>query len=193
MGTNEDAFERATNKTLDEMSAGAYFKAGISEAVRSMTMSNQFSFTKMLEHVTAGRKCRRALWIGSPGKYVYRAADDSSTLRTKDSTYPNSPSSVYHPTPDLFATDWELVIETCTFGEIVEHLRANGSARRLGWQDNTGKTFIQRYSTTLDDIWIHFPNGTRQKWQPYSYEFLAKDWVKCALVTSVGGVAKNVS
>lgn len=189
MGVNLSTFEKETDKALAEMAARAYFRFGISEAARSITMNNRFDFVKMLEYVKAGRKCRRASF--PQGKYVYRAADDSSTLRTKDSTDPERASTVYHPTCDLFATDWELVIETCAFGEIVEHLRANGSARRLDWADKTGKTFIQRYSATMDDIWIHFASGVRQKWQPYAYEFLAKDWVKCETVTVVGGVAKN--
>lgn len=193
MGVNLSTFEERTNQSLAEMEARAYFRSGISEAARSVNMSNRFDFSQMLTNVKAGQKCRRASWVSTPGKYVYRAADDSTTLRCRDVERPEATSTVYHPTPDLFATDWEILVETCTFAEIVEHLRAGGSARRVGWVDTSGRTFIQRYSANSEEIWIYFASGTRQKWQPYAYEFLAKDWIKCGTVTSVGGVAKTVS
>ncbi len=135
---------------------------------------NTFGFGTMLDKVSLGLKCRRKCW--EQGKYVYRAADDSSTLRTRNFNDPGAASRIYHPTPDMFATDWEVAYEMVDFAEALKHIRAGGKMRRQGWQDP--RTYIQRFSPASDEIWIYFPAGTRQEWRPYCYDFLKTDWIK---------------
>ncbi len=191
MGTKGpyQTFEESTNNTFKEMAMGAILREGqrapagswvlidddtvieAEEYNKRMSTSNQFDVGTMLAHVKSGQKCRRASW--KPGMFVYRAADDSSTLRRKES--PEALSAVYHPTPDLFATDWELLIETCSLGEAIEHLRAGGTVRRLSWLDQSGRTFLK---ANAGEVQIHFPGGTKDGWKPYCREVLATDWIK---------------
>lgn len=181
----EDLFVRSTDATLNEMdaiAARAFHRTSIHEAVvssklkheKEKAMNTTFGFGAMLDLVVKGVKCRRRSW--EQGKYVYRAADDSTTLRTKDFTRPLEASKVYHPTPDMFATDWEVAVELFDFAEALAHVRAGGKVRRKGWQDS--RTHITRLNPSSDEIWVHFPNGTRQEWRPYCYDFLKCDWIK---------------
>ena len=180
-------FERSTAAALKAMEdrMHAELQQQINERIASKlglggTMSNKFDFSTALGHLAKNIRCRRASW--NPGAFVYRAADDSTTLRFRSE--PGALSKVYHPTPDIFATDWELYVDTCTFAEAIEHLRAGGKIRRLGWQDQTGRTFAQRYSPSSEEIWITFPNGVREAWRGYAHEILKNDWIRMPIETA---------
>lgn len=179
----EESTARALKAMEDSMSVNKQLATNERIAIKlglGGQMSDKFDFVTALGHLTKNLKCRRASW--PVGKYVYRAADDSSTLRFRDA--PDALSKVYHPTPDLFATDWEFFVETCTFAEAIEHLRQGGRVRRAGWQDTSGNTFIQRFTMVSEEIWVYFPGGSRQAWRGYAHEILKNDWIKIP-ITSV--------
>lgn len=186
-------FERSSEQALNEMDAKAareYHRQGIREAIESTKGRSwaqpekerkmKFDFQTMLTHVKAGKQCRRSSW--PEGKTVYAS---NTTLRTM---YLGK-SAIYHGTSDFLADDWEIAIELFDFGAALEHVRQGGKVRRRGWQDP--RTYIARYSPTSNEIWIHFPAGTRQEWRPYCYDFLHNDWIKVDVLPAIATATKT--
>lgn len=171
-------FEKSSEATLKEMDALAareYHRSGIRESIvihRKLEAEKEkakmtFDLAQMVVQVKAGKQCRRKTW--PEGKVVYM---QNTTFRTM---YLGK-SSIYHGTQDFLSTDWEIAVELVDFAAALEHVRQGGKVRSKGWQDP--RTYIARHSPTSNEIWVHFPAGTRQEWRPYCYDFLHNDWIK---------------